>query len=102
MNTRTIRCTLLMLGLAVSLALSLEPGYGQQQPDGATVRGPSCRIHIDNLTPWYVDICTDGDYLGQVSPWGDSYGSVGCGDTNGTESLHFAMARISHSGRSTA
>ena len=49
---------------------------------GPQVRGGSCRIHVDNHTPWYVDIYTDGDYRGQVSPWGDSYGWVGCGDTN--------------------
>ena len=41
----------------------------------------SCQIHIDNRTPWYVDIYTDGNYRGQISPWGDSYGYVGCGGT---------------------
>jgi hypothetical protein len=32
--------------LAVSLALGLEPGYGQQQPDGATVKGKQSRCAI--------------------------------------------------------
>jgi hypothetical protein len=140
MNARTIRSTFLMLGLSVSLGLGLEHNYGQQQPDGATVkgqqsrdaiggtdnnikhgrqlndrdattleappqkggpktRGPSCRIHIDNRTPWYVDIYTDGDYRGQVSSWGDSYGGSTGGTRTCTESPHSAMARMSHSAR---
>jgi hypothetical protein len=49
---------------------------------GPKTRGGACRIHIDNRTPWYIDIYTDGSYRGQVSPFGDSYGYVGCGDTN--------------------
>jgi hypothetical protein len=57
--------------------LKLRPKKG-----GPETRGTSCRIHIDNCTPWYVDIYTDGNYRGQMSLWGDSYGWVGCGDTN--------------------
>ncbi|PYT03455.1 MAG: hypothetical protein DMF60_18320 [Acidobacteria bacterium] len=48
---------------------------------GAKSRQASCRVHIDNHTPWYIDIFTDGNYRGQVSPFGDSYGWVGCGST---------------------
>ena len=48
---------------------------------GPKTRGGSCRIHINNHTLYYIDIYTDGDYRGQVSPWGDSYGWVGCGQT---------------------
>jgi hypothetical protein len=52
------------------------------QKGGAKTRQyASCQVHIDNHTPWYIDIYTDGDYRGQVSPWGDSYGYVGCGGT---------------------
>jgi len=46
-----------------------------------TRQSASCQIHIDNRSPWYVDIYTDGSYRGQVSPYGDSYGYVGCGGT---------------------
>jgi hypothetical protein len=62
-----------------------DPNANSEAPPdkgGPKIRGGSCRIHVDNRTPWYVDIYTDGDYRGQVSPWGDSYGWVGCGDTN--------------------
>lgn len=48
---------------------------------GPKTRGGSCRIHIDNRTAFYVDVYTDGQYRGQVSPYGDSIGYVGCGDT---------------------
>jgi hypothetical protein len=48
---------------------------------GPKTRGGSCRIHIDNRTPYYVSVYTDGQYRGQVSPYGDSVGYVGCGDT---------------------
>jgi hypothetical protein len=58
------------------------PAVAPPDKGGPKTRGIACRIHIDNRTPWYVDVYTDGDYRGQVSPWGDSYGWVGCGNTN--------------------
>ncbi len=48
---------------------------------GPKTRSAACHIHIDNRTKWYIDIYTDGDYRGQVSPYGDSTGYVGCGST---------------------
>jgi hypothetical protein len=48
---------------------------------GPKTRSAACHIHMDNRTPWYIDIYTDGDYRGQVSPYGDSTGYVGCGNT---------------------
>ena len=48
---------------------------------GPKTRQAACRVHIDNRTPWYIDVYTDGNYRGQVSPYGDSYGWVGCGGT---------------------
>jgi hypothetical protein len=48
---------------------------------GPKTRGGACRVHVDNRTPYYIAIYTDGDYRGQVSPYGDSYGWVGCGNT---------------------
>jgi hypothetical protein len=47
---------------------------------GPKTRQASCRVHIDNRTPLYVDIYLDGTYVGQVSPFGDSYGWEGCGN----------------------
>ena len=38
---------------------------------GGTARGAACTIHIDNRTPYYIRIYVDGDYKGQVGPWGD-------------------------------
>jgi len=48
---------------------------------GSKTRGGYCRVHINNWTPYRIDIYIDGDYRGEVSRWGDSYGWVGCGDT---------------------
>ena len=48
---------------------------------GPKTRGGACRAHVDNRTPYVISIYTDGDYRGQVSPYGDSYGWVGCGNT---------------------
>ena len=49
---------------------------------GPKTRGASCRVHIDNHTAYYISIYTDGNYRGEVSPYGDSIGFVGCGDTS--------------------
>lgn len=62
-----------------------DPNAKQEAPPekgGPKTRGGSCWVHVDNRTPWYVDIYTDGQYRGQVSPWGDSSGAIGCGNTN--------------------
>jgi hypothetical protein len=48
---------------------------------GPKTRGASCRVHVDNHTGYYISIYTDGNYRGEVSPYGDSIGLVGCGDT---------------------
>jgi hypothetical protein len=48
---------------------------------GPKSRQSACRIHIDNRTGLYIDIFTDGNYRGQISPWDDSYAYVGCGGT---------------------
>lgn len=48
---------------------------------GPKTRGMACHLHVDNRTPWYIYIYTDGDYRGEVSPYGDLVGYVGCGDT---------------------
>jgi hypothetical protein len=36
-------------------------------------------LHIDNRTPWKIQIFVDGVYVGLVSGWGDSYGYYRCG-----------------------
>lgn len=48
---------------------------------GPKSRGYACRLHVDNRTQWYISIYTDGNYRGQISPYGDLVGWVGCGDT---------------------
>jgi hypothetical protein len=48
---------------------------------GPKTRGGSCFIDVDNRSPYYISIYTDGDYRGQVSPFGDLVGYVGCGNT---------------------
>ena len=48
---------------------------------GVRTRGGAniCALHVDNRTGLYVDLYLDGDYLGTVSPYGDSEGYIGCG-----------------------
>jgi hypothetical protein len=48
---------------------------------GPKTRQASCHVHIDNRTPYYAEIYTDGSYRGEISPWGDLTGYVGCGNT---------------------
>jgi hypothetical protein len=48
---------------------------------GPKTRQASCRVHVDNHTGYYISIYTDGNYRGEVSPYGDSIGAVGCGST---------------------
>jgi hypothetical protein len=46
---------------------------------GAKTRGAmSGTLHVDNRTPWIIRIYVDGDYVGNVSRYGDSYGYYGC------------------------
>jgi len=35
-----------------------------------------CDIHVDNRTPWHVDVYMDGDYAGTVGTYGDVYGTI--------------------------
>ena len=42
---------------------------------GPKTRGVTCRLHIDNRTPWIIQIYADGDFLGTVSKYGDSWGT---------------------------
>lgn len=37
-------------------------------------------LHVDNRTPWIIRIYVDGDYVGNVGRYGDSYGYYGCSD----------------------
>jgi hypothetical protein len=48
---------------------------------GAKTRQAACRIHIDNRTGLYIDIFTDGNFRGTISPYDDTYGYVECGNT---------------------
>jgi hypothetical protein len=57
---------------------------------GATVAAPPSKggpktrgamtgvLHVDNRTPWIIRIYVDGDYVGNVGRYGDSYGYYGC------------------------
>ncbi len=49
---------------------------------GPKGRSSYCRVHFDNRTPWYIDLYTDGNYRGEISPFDDLYGWVGCGETS--------------------
>lgn len=46
---------------------------------GKKERQSVCSLHVDNRTPWKVQIYVDGDYVGLVSPYGDAYGTYGGG-----------------------
>jgi hypothetical protein len=60
-----------------SSKLEAPPEKGGPKSRGSAL----CPAHIDNRTRWYIDVYTDGDYRGQVSPFGDLIGWVGCGYT---------------------
>src|SRR5437867_3894684 len=32
-------------------------------------RGGICVVHVDNRTPWVIDVYVDGDYAGTVGRW---------------------------------
>ena len=50
---------------------------------GKVTRGDSgsCPLYVDNRTGFWVTVYTDGNYRGQLSPYGNSVGWVGCGST---------------------
>ncbi|HEY7568332.1 MAG TPA: hypothetical protein VH762_12215 [Gemmatimonadaceae bacterium] len=50
------------------------PAKGGPKTRGATTGV----LHVDNRTLWVIRIYVDGDYVGTVSPYGDSYGYYGC------------------------
>ena len=50
---------------------------------GGTQRGADHLLHVDNRTPWKIVIYIDGENVGSVSEWGDSYGSY-----SGTHSVY--------------
>jgi len=47
-----------------------------QAKGGPKSRATACRFHVDNRTPFTIDIYTDGDFRGSVGPWDDVYGYV--------------------------
>ena len=51
---------------------------------GKVTRGDygSCPLYVDNRTGLWVNLYTDGAYRGQVSPYGNVIGYVGCGSTS--------------------
>ena len=49
---------------------------------GVRTRGADlCALHVDNRTGLYVNLYTDGNFRGTISPYGDLVGWVGCGST---------------------
>jgi len=51
---------------------------------GGAARGSGpyeCGIHVDNHTPWRIEIYVDGSYAGTVNSWGDVAGITGNGAT---------------------
>ena len=39
-----------------------------------------CQLHVDNRTPWKVQVFVDERFAGVVAPWGDSLGSYDSGE----------------------
>jgi len=46
---------------------------------GPKSRATVCRIHVDNRTPFVIDIYADGEFRGTAAPWDDLYGWVETG-----------------------
>lgn len=63
--------------------------------DGAQ-RGAITRVHVDNRTPWIIQIFIDGEYRGVVSPWGDGY----CNAISGATTF-YAVADFDDGSRKT-
>jgi len=42
---------------------------GGEKPRGGAI----CDVHFDNRTPWWLDVYVDGDFEGNMPPWGDVY-----------------------------
>lgn len=40
-----------------------------------------CVVHVDNRTPWVIDVYVDREYAGTVGSWGDIYPLAGSGAT---------------------
>jgi hypothetical protein len=59
-----------------------DPAAAPEAPPdkgGKKTRAQLCHLHVDNRTSLYVKIFVDGDYVGTVYPWGDSYGTYAGG-----------------------
>ena len=46
---------------------------------GEKTRQATCRFHVDNRTPYKIQIFVDGAFAGMVSDWGDAWGTYGGG-----------------------
>ncbi|MBC7880100.1 MAG: hypothetical protein H7Y37_02095 [Anaerolineae bacterium] len=56
------------------------PATAPVSKGGTKKRGAySSIIHVDNRTAWIVKLYANGDYVGSVSPYGDSYVSATAG-----------------------
>jgi hypothetical protein len=51
---------------------------GGEKPRGQI---STCDVHVDNRTPWYIQIYVDGNYSGMMSPYGDLYTRAIAGPT---------------------
>jgi len=59
------------------------PATAPVSKGGTKKRGAySSIIHVDNRTAWIVKLYANGDYVGTVSPYGDSYLSATAGSAN--------------------
>jgi hypothetical protein len=54
------------------------PSKGGEKPRGQI---STCDVHVDNRTPWYIQIYVDGHYSGLLPPWGDIYTRAIAGPT---------------------
>jgi len=61
-------------GNHVGAAMAAPPSKGGPKTRGAM----SGTLHVDNRTPYIIRIYVDGDYVGNVGRYGDSYGYYGC------------------------
>ncbi len=51
-----------------------EPAPDAKREDGALSRGSnSCKVHFDNRTSLHIATYAEGNFRGDVAPWGDLY-----------------------------
>ena len=70
-------------------AIKIAKGHNTRGKEVHQKRASIATVHISNRTGWYVDCYIDGDFVGQVGPYGVLYPRISSGNHNFYSILHF-------------